>query len=424
MIRFLFKGILRDRGRSLLPIVVVSIGVAVTVLMHCWISGIMGESVVMNANFSNGHLKVMSRAYAAESAQMPNDMALIGANELQLELRKKYPELDWVNRIRFGGLIDFPDSSGETRAQGPAIGWALDLLGKDSKEVERFNIRKAIVRGHFPEHLSEALISEDLALKLGVNPGDGFTLFGTSMEGSMAFKNFIVSGTVRFGVSAIDRGAIIIDLEDARAALLMEDATSELLGYFSDGNYHDEEAKQIASEFNAQFILSTDEYAPQMFTFRDQEGMDDLLNIVDMMSGIMIFVFIMAMSVVLWNTGLIGGLRRFSEFGLRLALGENKNHLYRSLIAEGVLVGFIGTVIGTTIGLGVSWMIQVVGIDVSGMMKNSSLMMPSVIRTQITSTAYYIGFIPGLVSMILGSALAGIGIYKRKTAQLFKELEV
>lgn len=424
MIRFLFKGILRDRGRSLLPIVVVSIGVAVTVLMHCWISGIMGESVVMNANFSNGHLKVMSRAYAAESAQMPNDMALLGANELQLELRKKYPGLDWVNRIRFGGLIDFPDSTGETRAQGPAIGWALDLLGKDSKEVERFNIRKAIVRGHFPEQPSEALISEDLALKLGVNPGDGFTLFGTTMEGSMAFKNFTVAGTVRFGVSAIDRGAIITDLEDARAALLMENATSELLGYFSDGNYHDEDAKQIASDFNAQFVNSTDEYAPQMFTFRDQEGMDDLLNIVEMMSGIMIFVFIMAMSVVLWNTGLIGGLRRFSEFGLRLALGENKNHLYLSLIGEGVLVGLIGTVIGTMIGLGLSWIIQVVGIDVSGMMKNSSLMMPSVIRTHITSTAYYIGFIPGLVSMVLGSALAGIGIYKRKTAQLFKELEV
>lgn len=424
MIRFLFKGILRDQGRSVLPVVVISIGVAVTVLMHCWINGIMGESIVMSANFSTGHLKVMSRAYAAEAAQMPNDMALLGVNELQRDLAKEYPGIDWVNRIRFGGLIDFPDSTGETRAQGPAVGWALELLAKDSKEVERFNIRKAMMRGRFPEHLSEALISEDLAMKLGVNPGDNFTLFGTTMEGSMAFKNFTVAGTVRFGVSAIDRGAIIVDLEDARNALLMEDASSELLGYFNDGNYHDEESKQITNDFNAQFVNSVDEYAPQMFTLRDQEGMNDLLNTVDMMSGIMIFVFIIAMSVVLWNTGLIGGLRRFSEFGLRLALGENKNHLYLSLIGEGVLVGLIGTIIGTTIGLGISFIIQVVGIDVSGMMKNSSLMMPSVIRTQITPTAYYLGFIPGLVSMVLGSALAGIGIYKRKTAQLFKELEV
>jgi putative ABC transport system permease protein len=35
-----------------------------------------------------------------------------------------------------------------------------------------------------------------------------------------------------------------------------------------------------------------------------------------------------------------------------------------------------------------------------------------------------IGFLPGLLATLLGSALSGVGIYKRKTAQLFKELEV
>ena len=36
----------------------------------------------------------------------------------------------------------------------------------------------------------------------------------------------------------------------------------------------------------------------------------------------------------------------------------------------------------------------------------------------------YVGFIPGLFSMLLGTALAGRGIFKRETARLFKELEV
>jgi putative ABC transport system permease protein len=57
-------------------------------------------------------------------------------------------------------------------------------------------------------------------------------------------------------------------------------------------------------------------------------------------------------------------------------------------------------------------------------MKNASMMMPSIYRATITPEAFYIGFIPGLFSMVLGNALAGIGIYKRNTAQLFKELEV
>ena len=57
-------------------------------------------------------------------------------------------------------------------------------------------------------------------------------------------------------------------------------------------------------------------------------------------------------------------------------------------------------------------------------MKNASMMLPSVFRARITLEAWYIGFLPGLFSTVLGALLAGIGIFKRNTAQLFKELEV
>jgi len=63
------------------------------------------------------------------------------------------------------------------------------------------------------------------------------------------------------------------------------------------------------------------------------------------------------------------------------------------------------------------------GIDIRGMMRNSNMMMPSIIRAQITTTTYFIGFIPGVLSTVIGSMLAGIGVYKRQTANLFKELE-
>jgi putative ABC transport system permease protein len=57
------------------------------------------------------------------------------------------------------------------------------------------------------------------------------------------------------------------------------------------------------------------------------------------------------------------------------------------------------------------------------MMKNTNMMMPTTFRALINSTTYYIGFIPGVLSTVIGAMLAGIGIYKRQTATLFKELE-
>jgi len=78
---------------------------------------------------------------------------------------------------------------------------------------------------------------------------------------------------------------------------------------------------------------------------------------------------------------------------------------------------------GTLTGLFFAWLIQKYGIDISGLMKGSSLMMPSVIKARITPADYYLGFIPGLISTVVGTMLSGTGIYRRQTAGLFRELE-
>ncbi|MEX1241823.1 MAG: ABC transporter permease, partial [Cyclobacteriaceae bacterium] len=251
MISFLIKGILNDKSRSVLPVIVVSIGVALTVFLNCWLNGVMGESIVMNANFNTGHIKVMTRAYAEEAEQMPNDLAILGIDSLTKALGSTYSDVDWVKRIRFGGLADFPDENGETREQGPVVGWAVDLLSAQSMESSRFNIAESLVAGSAPDQAGEALISNDLAEKFGVQPGDEFTLFGTTMDGGMAFKNFIVSGTVRFGSAVLDRGAVIVDVADAQQALAMEDAAGEVLGFLRTGQYDNERATQITGSFNA-----------------------------------------------------------------------------------------------------------------------------------------------------------------------------
>ncbi len=84
----------------------------------------------------------------------------------------------------------------------------------------------------------------------------------------------------------------------------------------------------------------------------------------------------------------------------------------------------MGSILGTILGLAASYYLQYVGIDISGMMQKSSIMISSVIRAKVSPTSYYIGFLPGVFASVLGTVFAGIGIYRRQTSQLFKELEV
>jgi len=134
-------------------------------------------------------------------------------------------------------------------------------------------------------------------------------------------------------------------------------------------------------------------------------------------------LLIFALSIVLWNAGILGGIRRYNEFGVRLAMGEEKRHIYGTLLIESLGIGIIGSFIGTVLGIALCQYLSAHGIDYSQLMENISMMLDPIIRAKITTRTYYIGFIPGIASMLIGTALAGRAVYKRKTAILFKELD-
>ncbi len=423
MIRFLIKGLIRDKQRSLLPLIVVALGVMLTVFMHAYVTGVIGDSIEFNARFESGHVKVMTRAYAENSSQVPIDLSILGVDELMDSLEKDYPDVTWVQRTKFSGLIDVADEMGETEAQGPTFGLAFDLFSPGSREIERMNLQDALERGRFPEQNGEILMSEEFSQKLDVNPGDDVTLISSTMYGSMAFYNFTVVGTVSFGTRALDKGTVIIDNTDANAALDMYDASGEILGFLANGYFEKELAENLSENFNARYSDPEDEFSPYMVTMYDQSNLATLIDVSDIFAGTIIFVFVLIMSIVLWNTGLISGLRRYGEVGVRLAIGEEKRHVYRSMISESVAVGIAGSLAGTMFGLIIAYIVQTKGIDVSGMIDEGAVMMPTIFRARITPPTFFIGFIPGVFSIVLGTMLSGIGIYKRNTAQLFKELE-
>ena len=424
MIKFIIKGILRDKSKSLIPIAVISVGVMVTVMMSGFLEGIFSDVINQNAKLDTGHVKIMTKPYAKNKEQLPNDLALLEIKELIDSLNLNYPDLIWTPRIKFGGIMDVPDASGNTKSQGPGMGLAMSLQSKESGELQRLQLNKSLKKGRLPERSGEVILSDDYATKLNISPGEKITFFGSTMEGSMVFQSFDMTGTVMFGSPLMDKGTFIIDISDAQNMLDMENGTGELLGYFKDNRYDDQKALIISENFNAKFKESEDEYAPVMVTLKDQNSLRESLDMGDAFSGIFVFIFILAMSLVLWNTGLIGGLRRYNEFGIRLALGESKNNVFKLLLIEASVIGSIGSIIGTILGLIFCYYLQEVGIDISDDTANSTIIMPSVMRAYVTPNLFFIGFIPGLFSMLFGTALAGRGIYKRETARLFKELEV
>ncbi|MCF7859254.1 MAG: FtsX-like permease family protein [Candidatus Cloacimonetes bacterium] len=420
MLKFLAKGLVRDRSRSFFPILIIAAGVMLTVIFYSWLNGYINMLIEDNARFDTGHVKIVTRAYNELIDQKPYDLAMMNVGHRIETLSRDYPQIQWQPRIYFGGILDVPDENKETLKQGKVAGLGVNLLNSNF-ERDILNLEQAIKQGKMPSKLGEILISRDIAEKLGIQINDEVTMFGSTMYGSITMQNFIVSGIVVFGVQILDKGAVIIDISDVRKFLDMEDSASEILGFIP--KYNEAATYQISAEFNEQNSDPTEEFSEIMIPLKDQGQMAFMINVIDQRMGMFIFIFIFVMSLVLWNSGLMNGIRRYGEIGVRLAIGESKGHIYRSLILESIIIGITATIIGTGIGLIFAFMLQHYGINISSFMKDAEVIMNSTMRAQITPSCYVIGFIPGVFASIIGACFAGIGIYRRNTAQLFKELE-
>jgi putative ABC transport system permease protein len=426
MLKFILKGILRDRSRSLFPIIVVALIVALVIFNRGFLVGTMNGMFRDTAVISSGHVKIMTHSYQEESQLMPNDLALMNVGEITEILGLKYSDYFWSPRISFAGLLDLPDEQGETKSQGPVMAIGIDFLSSESRQFELWELEKRIDSGHMIKNANDALVGAKLAEKLGLSLGDQVTYIGTTMNNAFTTFNFTVVGTFNLGMGPLDKQMMLVDIEGARMALDMNDAASEILGFKHDLYYDDDAAVAIRNQFNAVHSDASDIFRSSMIALRDANQMGAMIDLVDWSTFIILGIFLLIAMIVLWNMGIMSGLRRYGEMGIRLAMGETKGQVYRSLILESVIIGTIGTIIGTLIGLPLTYYVQEVGIDYSAAFENlnsSSLIMSSVFYTKVTPDLYYIGFIPGVLATVFGTMLAGRAIYKREMAQLFKELE-
>ena len=425
MIKFLTKGLLRDRSRSLFPVLVITLTVTLVIFTIGFMKGMMNNLLLDTAVILTGHEKIITRAYNEESQLMPNDLALLDVDQLIHDLNQDYPDFFWSPRITFAGLLDVPDENGETKSQGPVIAFGIDFFSDKSRQVEIWKLESSLVSGKLPENRNDALISSKLANQLNLSAGESVTFIGSTMDNAFTTYNFNVSGTFNLRKGQTDKQMMLVDLSGARLALDMDNAASAIFGFTHSLYYDDESAVTLRTDYNTKSD-SLDIFSPFMLALRDGNQMGAMVDISEAMLAIMGGVFLVVVMVVLWNMGLMNGLRRYGEVGLRLAMGESKGQVYRSMISEAVIIGLTGTVIGTGTGLALTYYVQENGIDYTKgieALSNSSMVMPNIFYAQVTPDLFYIGFVPGVLATVLGTMLAGLAIYKREMAQLFKELE-
>ncbi len=431
MIAFLFRGILRDKSRFLFPFSIVAIGVTLVITLVGFMEGVFMGMIDMTANLDAGHLRLVNKPFYDEEHLRPLDRSLAAQSETLNWLKKNSPEKTrWSPRIRWGALLDVPDKNGDTVSQTPIVGMALDLKDKKSLELKRLRLEESLIDGKIPEQDKEMLMGDQLAKTLNIELNQAVTLLGQSFDGGLVMDNYRVVGLVKFGVSAMDKKMVLIDLADAQDSFYMEGMITDWLGFlpaqYSLGDY-EAIKKNMKQPLSKLIEMPPKSWAEDdqaiLLTIRDQQNIGAIADKFNIIKGFVVGIFTFLMMLVLWNAGILNGIHRYGEMGLRLAFGESHWRVIFNTGIEGLFVGVLGTLAGCIFGGVFAWFLQEVGINMGDSFAQSGLMINDVVRARLTTGAFIQGVIPGVFASVAGNLIASIAIFKRTESNLFRELE-
>ena len=91
MIKFLAKGLARDKTRSLFPTIIITITVAIVIFALGFMRGTLNSVFLDTAVIISGYEKVVTRAYKKEMQMLPLDLALMDIEKMISDLNRDHP---------------------------------------------------------------------------------------------------------------------------------------------------------------------------------------------------------------------------------------------------------------------------------------------------------------------------------------------
>lgn len=342
------RNLSRYRRRTLLTLLLIVIGM-VAVLLFIAVTGSFKSMMVGQITDSVlGHLQVHRKGYVASIDTLPLNLNLTRGAVAKVEaaLGREQAVQAWSPRVKFGAMFSNFTETTSIRVNGvdPAREAAtVPLLPGRVLEGER---------GGALVEKGQIVIPVLLARGMKVKVGDTVVLVATNRDGSVNGKTFLIR-SVTEGISGPGGRDGYIHIDDARDLLRMkEPEVSEIAVRLQDPAGLDRVTKGL-NEALAGMTNPEGKPAVEVHTWADLSPFANLARMIDLMT---VFVKIVLVSIVLvsvMNVMVMAVYERIREIGTIAAIGTQPGRILSLFLAEGLLLGVIGTVLGTLVSGGI-----------------------------------------------------------------------
>jgi putative ABC transport system permease protein len=327
------------------------IAVAALTFGQAYVTGILGNMLDTFARTESGHVRIRKDGYTERERFMPLHLHISNLSELLPRLRATRGVVEAVPRIRTLVLVD------DAASNQPGLLFGLDL----EREQGYLDPQSMVALGRLPrENHGEALVGRSFADKLNVTVGDTLTLLGQTAYRSLGGLRVVITGLAESGLAYLDGRALIVPIDQAQLMTDLQNAATEILVFTEDP----EDAGGIAMSLG-QTLEEAGTSDLEVRPWREQGPLIRLLDSIRPVFGVILLIMLLMAGLIIVNTMLMTIMERTREFGMLAAMGMRSGDLVKLIIAEGLVIGLIGAVLGGGFGTGVALWVQHVGIDVT-----------------------------------------------------------
>lgn len=252
------------------------------------------------------------------------------------------------------------------------------------------------------------LIGDVNARKMEIDVGDYLILSFGDKDGNAVSLRANVTGIFKSIAEPIDKFTVLMRKSDL-SRYYLRDSNREISSYaaiLSTSMERTNELKKIIHDKmkkEAPELLKTSELA----TYSDLEpGIARMIEMSDSMMAVFYVILLFGFALTLMNTILMSVMERTREIGIMMALGSRSGVIFWMIIAESMLLSFIGTLIGTLIGVLIILWQSVTGISLAAFAKGMELMAKS--GTMIYPSIGINDIVTGMSIAMLMSFLASV----------------
>ena len=330
-----WRNLLRNKRRSLILIVSITVGVFALVLTRAFARGLMEQLLSNQIGTDVGFIQIHKAGYQADPSI---DNSIDSSDGIRNTLKTDSTTINYSERLRTYGLV----SSAYNSAGVSIVGICPD----EEKKVT--TIYQNVVHGQYLNAESDQiLISTAIAEKLKAGIGDKVVIMASQLDGSIGSEGCRICGIYETANSGFDQSHIYVPIQTLREMLNVDDMVSE----FVINPVHREQMPAVLDGLRRDILAissSSDKFETMTY--------EEMLPLFVMQLGFYDQIFYVVYGIVaialifgIIDVMLMAVLERTHEFGVAMAVGMANRKIFRMILVEALYLGVLGTAVGLVI---------------------------------------------------------------------------